>query len=117
SGVAASPNRFLPVADSWRYSTESTLRRRRESSPCWSGRLVVARRPSSRSSPASSAPRLEWLRRAAYQSTQLADAEKVAFRRRAVGFVFQQYNLLPALTAAENAAIPLVAAGVPLRAA
>ena len=49
--------------------------------------------------------------------TQLADAEKVAFRRRAVGFVFQQYNLLPALTAAENAAIPLVADGVPLRAA
>ena len=49
--------------------------------------------------------------------TQLADAEKVAFRRRAVGFVFQQYNLLPALTAAENAAIPLVAAGVPLGAA
>src|SRR5262249_61616238 len=46
--------------------------------------------------------------------TQLADAEKVAFRRRAVGFVFQQYNLLPALTAAENAAIPLVAAGAPL---
>src|SRR5262245_12386566 len=49
--------------------------------------------------------------------TQLADADKVAFRRRSVGFVFQQYNLLPALTAAENAAIPLVAAGVPLRAA
>src|SRR5262245_64794873 len=47
--------------------------------------------------------------------THLADAEKVAFRRRAVGFVFQQYNLLPALTAAENAAIPLVAAGAPLR--
>src|SRR5262249_36628291 len=49
--------------------------------------------------------------------TQLADAEKTAFRRRVVGFVFQQYNLLPALTAAENAAIPLVAAGVPLGAA
>ena len=33
------------------------------------------------------------------------------FRRENLGFVFQQYNLLPALTAAENAAIPLVIAG------
>jgi putative ABC transport system ATP-binding protein len=49
--------------------------------------------------------------------TQLSDAEKVAFRRRAIGFVFQQYNLLPALTAEENAAIPLVAGGMPMRAA
>ena len=46
--------------------------------------------------------------------TQLSDAEKVAFRRRSIGFVFQQYNLLPALTAEENAAIPLVAAGMPM---
>jgi len=49
--------------------------------------------------------------------SKLPDAEKVAFRRKAIGFVFQQYNLLPALTAAENAAIPLVAAGVPMAAA
>ena len=46
--------------------------------------------------------------------TQVSDAEKVAFRRSNVGFIFQQYNLLPALTAAENAAIPLVAAGMPM---
>jgi len=46
--------------------------------------------------------------------TQLRDAEKVAFRRENIGFVFQQYNLLPALTCAENAAIPLVAAGAPM---
>ncbi len=46
--------------------------------------------------------------------TKLRDSEKVAFRRKAIGFVFQQYNLLPALTAAENAAIPLVAAGMPM---
>ena len=46
--------------------------------------------------------------------TRMSDAEKVAFRRRNVGFIFQQYNLLPALSAAENAAIPLVAAGMPL---
>jgi putative ABC transport system ATP-binding protein len=44
----------------------------------------------------------------------MSDAEKVAFRRSNIGFIFQQYNLLPALTAAENAAIPLVAAGMPI---
>ena len=49
--------------------------------------------------------------------TNLPDAEKVAFRRKAIGFVFQQYNLLPALTAAENAAIPLVADGMPMSSA
>jgi putative ABC transport system ATP-binding protein len=35
----------------------------------------------------------------------------VDFRAKNIGFVFQQYNLLPALTAAENAAVPLVIAG------
>jgi putative ABC transport system ATP-binding protein len=43
--------------------------------------------------------------------TALRDREKTRFRARHIGFVFQQYNLLPALTAAENAAIPLVIAG------
>jgi putative ABC transport system ATP-binding protein len=46
--------------------------------------------------------------------TSLRGKHKVLFRRRTLGFIFQQYNLLPALTAAENAAVPLVAAGVPL---
>jgi putative ABC transport system ATP-binding protein len=35
----------------------------------------------------------------------------VGFRGAHIGFVFQQYNLLPALTAAENAAVPLLIAG------
>jgi len=35
----------------------------------------------------------------------------VNFRKQNIGFVFQQYNLLPALTAAENAAVPLVIGG------
>ena len=47
--------------------------------------------------------------------TRMTDAAKVAFRRANIGFIFQQYNLLPALTAAENAAIPLVAAGMQWR--
>ncbi len=43
--------------------------------------------------------------------TRMSDRKKTSFRARNIGFVFQQYNLLPALTAAENAAIPLVIAG------
>ena len=43
----------------------------------------------------------------------LSSSERVLFRRRNLGFVFQQYNLLPALTAAENVAVPLLAAEVP----
>lgn len=42
----------------------------------------------------------------------LSPEDQIMFRRRNLGFVFQQYNLLPALTAAENAAVPLLAAGV-----
>jgi putative ABC transport system ATP-binding protein len=41
----------------------------------------------------------------------LTGRELVEFRASNVGFVFQQYNLLPALSAAENAAIPLVITG------
>ena len=44
---------------------------------------------------------------------QLRGRRLVRFRGENVGFVFQQYNLLPALTAAENAAVPLLIAGVP----
>ena len=43
--------------------------------------------------------------------SELRGASLVNFRKRNIGFVFQQYNLLPALTAAENAAVPLVIGG------
>ena len=45
----------------------------------------------------------------------LSANERVLFRRRNLGFIFQQFNLLPALTAAENVAVPLIAAGTPRR--
>jgi putative ABC transport system ATP-binding protein len=43
--------------------------------------------------------------------TAMTGRRLVNFRGENIGFVFQQYNLLPALTAAENAAVPLLIAG------
>lgn len=45
----------------------------------------------------------------------LRGSKLVRFRAANIGFVFQQYNLLPALTAAENVAVPLMIAGVARR--
>jgi putative ABC transport system ATP-binding protein len=42
----------------------------------------------------------------------LSSHDLILFRRKNLGFVFQQYNLIPALTAAENVAVPLLAGGV-----
>lgn len=49
--------------------------------------------------------------------SRLTGSELVRFRQRNIGFVFQQYNLLPTLTAVENAAIPLIIGGTSRRAA
>ncbi|HTY54569.1 MAG TPA: ABC transporter ATP-binding protein [Candidatus Binataceae bacterium] len=43
----------------------------------------------------------------------MSERDQIAFRLSAIGFVFQQSNLLPALTARENAAVPLIAVGCP----
>jgi len=45
--------------------------------------------------------------------TSLSGSELVPFRLANIGFIFQQYNLLAGLNAAENAAVPLVASGTP----
>jgi len=42
---------------------------------------------------------------------QMKDEELSSFRNRTVGFVFQQFNLLPTLTITENIALPLAYAG------
>lgn len=45
--------------------------------------------------------------------TALTESQIQTYRRDSVGFVFQSFNLIPALTAVDNVALPLVLAGVP----
>lgn len=44
--------------------------------------------------------------------TNIPDRRLIAYRRERIGFVFQQYNLVPNLTAIENVMLPLEFAGV-----
>jgi putative ABC transport system ATP-binding protein len=48
--------------------------------------------------------------------THLSDDEITVVRRRQIGFIFQFFNLLPTLTAAENIALPLLIDGRSLNA-
>lgn len=43
---------------------------------------------------------------------RLSDNDLVKFRLQNIGFIFQQYNLIPTIDAASNAAVPLIAQGM-----
>ncbi len=44
--------------------------------------------------------------------SRMEDDDLAAVRNKDIGFVFQQFNLLPRLTAAENVALPLIYSGI-----
>ena len=46
---------------------------------------------------------------------KMKDADVTKFRCENVGFIFQQFNLIPTLTAVENASIPLILNGVAVK--
>ncbi|MCS7080600.1 MAG: ABC transporter ATP-binding protein [Chloracidobacterium sp.] len=46
---------------------------------------------------------------------RLSQSKKTRFRQENIGFIFQQFNLIPTLTATENVAVPLIIAGRPYR--
>lgn len=48
---------------------------------------------------------------------RMPESERTRFRGEAIGFVFQAFNLLPALTAVENVSVPLLLSGMAREAA
>lgn len=48
-----------------------------------------------------------------HQVSKMLDNDLAEVRNKEIGFVFQQFNLLPRLTAAENVALPLIYSGIP----
>jgi putative ABC transport system ATP-binding protein len=49
--------------------------------------------------------------------TAIGSAARARLRRTSIGYVFQDFNLIPALTAGENVGLPLELDGVPARTA
>jgi putative ABC transport system ATP-binding protein len=60
-------------------------------------------------------PTMGWVLVGGQPLSGMSRDEKARLRRRTVGYVFQDFNLLPGLTAAENVALPLELDGISAR--
>ena len=60
-------------------------------------------------------PTMGWVLVGGRALSGMSRDEKARLRRRTVGYVFQDFNLLPGLTAAENVALPLELDGISAR--
>jgi putative ABC transport system ATP-binding protein len=60
-------------------------------------------------------PTMGWVLVGGQPLSGMSRNEKARLRRRTVGYVFQDFNLLPGLTAAENIALPLELDGISAR--
>ena len=60
-------------------------------------------------------PTMGWVLVGGQPLSGMSRNEKARLRRRMVGYVFQDFNLLPGLTAAENVALPLELDGISAR--
>lgn len=49
------------------------------------------------------------------ETTSLLEEQRAALRRDNIGFIFQNFQLIPRLTAEENAALPMMLAGIPIK--
>ncbi|MGP5049675.1 ABC transporter ATP-binding protein [Glutamicibacter ardleyensis] len=78
--------------------------------PSGSGKSTLLHLAGGLDTPTTGAVRVEGTDLASMSATQRA-----VIRRRSVGYVFQDFNLLPSLTAAENVAFPLELDGWPMR--
>ena len=47
-----------------------------------------------------------------YQLQNMSEGQRTRFRANHLGFIFQQFNLIPTITVAENVAVPLLIQGV-----
>ena len=99
------PSRAAPAASPSSTTSRSTSKTARRAPS--SGRAGAGRRRSSASAPGSTSPRPAPSSLCGEALDDLDEDDRARTRGRSVGFIFQQFRLIPTLTALENVSVPL----------